>query len=979
LESVRFSWRGSPLQPQSYEAQGRWLGAAVQAGPVPPMPEWGRPGFNNADIDFKATHEGGTAQIRIKDGAMHFPGVFDAPSVSVQDLDTQVEWRIQPAGLAAQKKTGAGTLPKIVVNVPRLNIRTDDFKGQLSATWQTGTGQGLGLGGRFPGVLNLTGKLQQARIQAIARYLPMDVPVAARNYVAAALRKGTVTQADFKVQGDLWAFPFGASTPAGRGLFQVDANLSQVEMAYVPAAEGDRKTWPVAQQIDGRLRFLNDQLSLIRLKGNIAGHAVTVPEGRVQFSLDRPQLKLNIQSRGPGQSLMGYVQNSPIDDELGGTFAQSSLTGPTQLEMQLDLPILKPTAAQWNGFVQFLGNDFRIQPDLPELTQTRGRVNFSNQGFQVLGMKGQALGGEFSMDGGSMNRQGIQMQGRIKSDYLQTQWKGVGASLARFGQGEMPYRLQLQFPQGRPQISWSSSMVGMAVRLPAPFAKEATQARPLLVQWVPQSAAANGAHLSALQVHWGSVLHAQYELAAQGGQTTVVKGGVHIADPDSAEAAAALPHDMAYPPVAKIQLRQLDLDAWRQVWSAQGASQARGGSQSLNGMNEWIPAQTAMQVKQLNVAGRLFDQVDLTLERKAAGWDVRGQAQQFKGQAQWRASVAGKPDKLTAQLATLYLPRSETPAIPEPQVDMDDEMPALDISVDDFEMAGKKLGRLELEAAYQKTSPKNGQSIWQLNKLTLNNGHARLDATGRWMPQQAQNNSKTELDFRLDVKNAGELVQALGMGAVIKRGRGHLQGMLSWPGSPMGFQIKGLDGQMLMEVESGQFLKLDAGAGRLLGILSLQSLPRRLILDFRDVFLEGFAFDNISGDIQLENGVASTNNLRMRSVQAAALLEGRADINHETQDIRVVVVPEINAGTASLAYATINPMLGLGSFLAQVFLRKPLAEANTREFHITGSWDDPQVEEIGRDEAKPAAKPAKPITSNTAPNPKNVVPPAGRR
>jgi uncharacterized protein YhdP len=151
----------------------------------------------------------------------------------------------------------------------------------------------------------------------------------------------------------------------------------------------------------------------------------------------------------------------------------------------------------------------------------------------------------------------------------------------------------------------------------------------------------------------------------------------------------------------------------------------------------------------------------------------------------------------------------------------------------------------------------------------------------------------------------------------------------------------------------------------------LQSLPRRLILDFRDVFLEGFAFDNISGDIQLEDGVASTNNLRMRSVQAAALLEGRADMNRETQDIRVVVVPEINAGTASLAYATINPVLGLGSFLAQFFLRKPLAEANTREFHITGSWDDPQVEEIQRDNPKDRGAAAQKNQKNNAEPKKN--------
>ena len=105
----------------------------------------------------------------------------------------------------------------------------------------------------------------------------------------------------------------------------------------------------------------------------------------------------------------------------------------------------------------------------------------------------------------------------------------------------------------------------------------------------------------------------------------------------------------------------------------------------------------------------------------------------------------------------------------------------------------------------------------------------------------------------------------------------------------------------------GQFLKAEPGVAKLLGVLSLQSLPRRLALDFRDVFQSGFAFDRIDGDAKITNGVAQTRNLRMRGVQALVLMEGQADLAQETQNLRVFVVPELNAGAASLAYAAINP------------------------------------------------------------------------
>ena len=157
-----------------------------------------------------------------------------------------------------------------------------------------------------------------------------------------------------------------------------------------------------------------------------------------------------------------------------------------------------------------------------------------------------------------------------------------------------------------------------------------------------------------------------------------------------------------------------------------------------------------------------------------------------------------------------------------------------------------------------------------------------------------------------------------------------------------------MNGQFNVNIESGQFLKADPGLAKLLGVLSLQSLPRRLTLDFTDVFSEGFAFDFVRGDVGINQGVASTNNLQMKGVNAAVLMDGSADISRETQDLKVVVVPEINAGTASLIATVINPAIGLGTFLAQYFLRRPLMEAATQEFHIDGSWADPKITKVER-------------------------------
>ena len=125
------------------------------------------------------------------------------------------------------------------------------------------------------------------------------------------------------------------------------------------------------------------------------------------------------------------------------------------------------------------------------------------------------------------------------------------------------------------------------------------------------------------------------------------------------------------------------------------------------------------------------------------------------------------------------------------------------------------------------------------------------------------------MNFKLDINDAGELVSRLGMKDVIRRGKGKFEGQVAWVGSPLSPDYPSMGGSFKVGVEAGQFLKADPGIAKLLGVLSLQSLPRRLALDFRDVFSEGFSFDFVRGDVNIEQGIASTNNLQMKGVNAA--------------------------------------------------------------------------------------------------------------
>ena len=472
-----------------------------------------------------------------------------------------------------------------------------------------------------------------------------------------------------------------------------------------------------------------------------------------------------------------------------------------------------------------------------------------------------------------------------------------------------------------------------------------------------------------------------YQRDLAGESPRVQRGGIGVLEPAPAPTAGVL---------AVANLASLRTDPWEAAFERifGGAAPGPNPAPSLPGLaaaGGYAPSQIALRVHDLQVGARQFNRVVAGLSQDEGTWRANVDAEQFNGYVEYRQGrVAQAPGRIYARLARLSLPKGDADSV-ETLLDQQQpaSVPALDIVVDDFELRGKRLGRVEIEAVNRlQGEGRDTFREWRLNRFVVTVPEARLSGSGSWsevggtfmtVPGAGSTvRRRAVMDFKLEVANGGGLLERMGTGKAVKGGKGMLSGQVSWLGSPLALDYPTLAGNVNVAVDAGQFLKAEPGATRLLSVLSLQSLPRRLALDFRDVFQEGFAFDNLSGDVKIASGVATSNNLRMRGVQAAVLMEGSADLARETQDLRVIVVPEINAGTASLAYAVINPAIGIGTFLAQALLRKPLAQAGTREFHVTGSWADPKVERVERKlfdavPESPEIQPGSPAAATSAP------------
>jgi len=662
------------------------------------------------------------------------------------------------------------------------------------------------------------------------------------------------------------------------------------------------------------------------------------------------------------------VSSSPLDAMLGGVLHQATARGQADVQVTLKLPLKALAQSSVQGQVKLAGNELRFAPQLPALTKARGTVHFSERGFAISAGQASLLGGDVRAEGGTIAIPGrptaapalLRVQGTLTAQGLrQADELGALARLAQQATGSTTYAVQFGMRQGVPEVRVLSNLQGLALNLPAPLGKKAEAALPLRLETALLTPA-GGREAAApardrLTFDLGHLATLRYERAHTAGETRVLRGaiGIGLAPGES----VPMPDQGV---VASLNFDNLDLDAWDALLTAPAVSGSSNGPSAgppPSALVAYLPTSLALRAEVLTVSGQKLHRLVAGGSREDQTWRANLDAHELSGYLEYGQPNGAGAGRLYARLARLELAQTEARGVESLLNEQPVSIPAMDVVVDDMVLRGKKLGRVEIEAVNRGAARRDaGAREWRLSRFNIITPEAVLSATGNWAVLEEPvggtrpaagrapaERRRTVLNFKLDIADAGDLLGRFGMPGVIGRGKGRMEGQLAWVGSPMGLDIPTLGGTFNVNVENGQFLKVEPGAAKLLGVLSLQSLPRRLTLDFRDVFSDGFAFDFVRGDVRIEQGLARTNNLQMKGVNAAVLMEGQADIARETQELKVVVVPEINAGTASLIAGWINPAVGLGSFLAQLVLRRPLIESATQQFQISGSWSDPKI------------------------------------
>ncbi|MFI4939386.1 MAG: YhdP family protein [Burkholderiales bacterium] len=939
LRNFSAQWQGDYPAIKTYDIKGQFVGLSVKAQAArPARPAVGAlpalvalpmiPGFDNLTGQVAMSDRGGEIELAANQLKVELPGVFAEPFMPFNKLTMQADWRFKDKD-------------KVLLQVGKLDVDQDGLAASFSGTDLMQLNQETG---KSPGIVDITGHISEFDIKKIGRYLPLQTPDQLHNWLTGALVGGSARDVAVRLKGDLKDFPFHTETPTEKpkGEFTVFGKLVNCNLIYAPGNTlkgSNAPLWPLLEDIQGTIAFDRTRMEI---NGESAKtHRVALSAVKAVIAdLVSPKnvLEIDGNAAGPLQEFVGYTKDSAVREMINGFTDDTRANGNAKLALKLRLPLADVNATKVQGKLQFINNDINLLAGIPSLTASTGILEFSEKGFNLNGIRANFLGGPVTVSGGGPSDAAtIKAEGILTSEGLRKFAPPAMQRLTQRVTGSTRYKVSINIKKKWTDILVDSNLQGVALNFPVPLHKDANEILPARFELTGLAAKDETTSREEIKLSLGPSLAAHYErekIAGPNAAWRLVRGGIGVNAP-------ALEPDSGLR--LNVSLKTLNVDAWldlaASISSADKAREKGAPSDAASLSNYVSPDILTARATEFIIFGRKLDNVVLGATLHKDVWQANIESAQTSGYITYAANAGQGKGRATARLSSLIIQQAVASEVTEllGGKNTTNDIPALDIIADNFELLDKHMGRLELVANNVRTA---GVNEWRINKLSVINPDSELKATGKWVTRNGD--SLSSMVYTLDVVDAGRLLGRFGFANVLRGGKGKMNGELNWKGVPYSFDSPSLSGQLTLDMASGQFLKSNPGAAKLLGVLSLQSLPRRLTLDFRDVFSEGFAFDGITMSATITKGIVSTDNLKMRGLDATVLMDGSADINKETENLHIVIIPELDAGAASVVYGlAVNPVIGLGSFLGQLFLRVPLMKALTKEWQVTGSWKQP--------------------------------------
>ncbi len=739
------------------------------------------------------------------------------------------------------------------------------------------------------GRLVLLGLADGVGMDMIKRHLPQELGSGLRDWLKSSLVAGQLNAASTVYHGHTQTRP---GLPNRR--FEVAGLVVDGTVDY-------HEDWPAAQALRGSVTITGSEARARVVEGVVFGSVISDSTLRTPLSGGYVDIALNAQA--PAGKALDFVRTTPLADELH--FVSQVWRGDGALEIEGGLRIPIDDESDHVDLDLALELD-DVMLDLADLGLLFARLNGSAHFRSPHHLSATAVEGSLfgfpvhvsSLTSEEANIIDIRGTADVADVYRMLEIRNYPEAAGVFGFNARLWAFAE--PSRAPELTIESDGVGVALDLPPPLHKSASEPRRLELELVFDDDYTRADVRGERFAGW---------FHARGGD--LVRGAIGIGVPTGR------------PDFSSSDIR---LSGQLKTIRIEGDGSAR------------IPPSVPWRLENLAVESLWLGDIELTdvvlngiaaREEAAIGIDsneVRGTV------------VAAGEEPLLVALDEVRFPAGESEG-DLLDVSVFDEVPAADV------MIGKALVGEDEHGSWQFGIRRDDGSIRLTNLLGDIKG-MRIEAADDVVWTRESDTSY--FNGRVTAGDLALVLPQWGYAPSVESASVDIEATVEWPGSPLNFEPGDLGGSMRMAIDTGRFLDVDEVAGtKILALLNFTNVARRLALDFSDVFERGIGFDRIRANGDLDDGVLSfVEPMEIHGPGSDFRINGTVDLADGTLNNEMIVTLPLSSSLPWYAawLATTEPVSAVGVLVGRQIFKEQIKTLSSAKYRITGTIEEPNPE-----------------------------------
>ncbi|GAA0856564.1 YhdP family protein [Aliiglaciecola litoralis] len=797
------------------------------------------------------------------------------------------------------------------IDVPEFNIEGDQFSLNQQFSYDTQDNQ-----------LALFTELDSLPISSVKKLFPNRfLDPQTKNYLVDALQDGQLASAQVLWQGALSEFPFANN----QGVFQAKVDLTDSTLKFAPS-------WPALTELDIKLLFENEALFMRADKGQLMDVSLSKLSAQIPRLASNAVLSIQAQAHANSKDAVALINNSDLAESLGQALTEGiRLDGTLTTQLDLTIPLGEGDVVA-AGSVALSGNSLTVPSLGISFDDVKGQVSFNNDLVTaddiVASLFSQPV--TVSFQGRDGPAEAYLADIGLSGDWQLTPLlKTYQPSMSKYVNGNASWQAQTKLTLGGESYAYSfelsSQLKGVGSELPAPFTKDTGLTMPLSIIVSGQNQASNINLKLADNITFEGVLP----------HDTMQFSRAHLAIGADEAVGMGLGFSIS------ANLPFVDFDAWFEAISVLVNNLPSSEAPMLS-----EPQRVYVNADSMLIAGQNIQQLELVAKHSTEDWLLEFNADQIRAEVIFYDDWLNRGIDIKADFIELADWQGEKNEGFQ-QANLQN-LPPVNFACKSCKLFGKDLGRVDFSLS---RSPKG----MQIDNLRFNNTNGILYATGEW--QMSDAGSKTQLQGELSSPDFGALLKGFGLDSGIKDSKANFDFNVSWDDAPHKFSLASLNGAVDWRLTDGYLSDVSDQGARLFSILSLQSLIRKLSLDFRDVFAKGFFYDKMDGSFQIVNGRADTRDTVIDGSAGEMVISGYADLSSQEINYLIEFAPNVTSSLPLLVYWMVNPATAIAALAIDQVLTEAKVISNVR-YSVTGSFDEPVFTELDR-KSKEVALPAR--------------------